>query len=89
MEAEKRKVIFESFLHKTSGRSMGAALARAYALVREWGGELGFESEAPRGSVFTMYLPLRNREAEPKTEPKAAAAVRPADAAARNHPGGG
>ncbi len=49
MEAEKRKVIFESFLHKTSGRSMGAALARAYAVVREWGGELGFESEAPRG----------------------------------------
>ena len=65
MEAEKRKVIFESFLHKTSGRSMGAALARAYAVVREWGGELGFESEAPQGSVFTMYLPLAEPEAEP------------------------
>jgi hypothetical protein len=75
MEAEKRKVIFESFLHKTSGRSMGAALARAYALVREWGGELGFESEASRGSVFTMYLPLAEPEAETKT-----AAARPADA---------
>jgi len=74
MEAEKRKVIFESFLHKTSGRSMGAALARAYAVVREWGGELGFESEAPRGSVFTMYLPLAEPEAEFKT------AARPADA---------
>ena len=79
MEAEKRKVIFESFLHKTSGRSMGAALARAYAVVREWGGELGFESEAPRGSVFTMYLPLVEPEAEPTTEPKTAAA-RPTDA---------
>jgi two-component system, cell cycle sensor histidine kinase and response regulator CckA len=79
MEAEKRKVIFESFLHKTSGRSMGAALARAYAVVREWGGELGFESETPRGSVFTMYLPLAETEAEPKTEPKTAAA-RAADA---------
>jgi two-component system cell cycle sensor histidine kinase/response regulator CckA len=79
MEAEKRKVIFESFLHKTSGRSMGAALARAYAVVREWGGELGFESEAPRGSVFTMYLPLAESEPEPKTEPKTAAA-RPGDA---------
>ena len=79
MDAEKRKVVFESFLHKTSGTSMGAALARAYALVREWGGELGFESEAPRGSVFTMYLPLAETEAEPKTEPKTAAA-RPADA---------
>jgi CheY-like chemotaxis protein len=79
MEAEKRKVIFESFLHKTSGRSMGAALARAYAVVREWGGELGFESETPRGSVFTMYLPLAEPEAELKTEPKTAAS-RPADA---------
>jgi PAS domain S-box-containing protein len=79
MEAEKRKVIFESFLQKTSARSMGAALARAYAVVREWGGELGFESEAPRGSVFTMYLPLAELAAEPKTEPKTADA-RPADA---------
>jgi two-component system, cell cycle sensor histidine kinase and response regulator CckA len=74
MEAEKRKVVFESFLHKTSGKSMGAALARAYAVVREWGGELGFESEAPRGSVFTMYLPLAEPEAEPKAEPKTGAA---------------
>ncbi len=80
MDAEKRKVIFESFLHKTSGRSMGAALARAYAVVREWGGELGFESEAPRGSVFTMYLPLAEPEAAPRTEPKTVPAVRPADA---------
>ena len=83
MEAEKRKVIFESFLHKTSVRSMGAALARAYAAVREWGGELGFESEAPRGSVLTMYLPLAEPEAEPKAEPKAeptTGATRAADA---------
>jgi PAS domain S-box-containing protein len=79
MDAEKRKVIFESFLHKTSARSMGAALARAYAVVREWGGELGFESEAPRGSVFTMYLPLAEPEAETKIGPQTAAA-RPADA---------
>jgi CheY-like chemotaxis protein len=76
MEAEKRKVIFESFLHKTSGKSLGAALARAYTVVREWGGELGFESEASRGSIFTMYLPLAEPEAE--AEPQAGTA-RPAD----------
>ena len=51
---------------------MGAALARAYAVVREWGGELGFESEAQRGSIFTMYLPLAEPEADPRTEPKTA-----------------
>jgi CheY-like chemotaxis protein len=70
IEGEKRNVIFESFLQKTSGKSNGAALARAYAAVREWSGELGFESEAPRGSVFTMYLPL----AEPEPKPQVAAA---------------
>jgi two-component system, cell cycle sensor histidine kinase and response regulator CckA len=54
---------------------MGAALARAYAVVREWGGELSFESEAPRGSVFTLYLPLAEAEVEPKIT-----AARPAEA---------
>jgi PAS domain S-box-containing protein len=79
MEAEKRKVIFESFLHKTSGKSMGAALAGAYAVVREWGGELSFESEPARGSIFTMYLPLAESGAERKLEPSTRAA-RSADA---------
>jgi len=79
MEAEKRMVIFESFLHKTPGKSTGAALARAYAAVREWGGELGFASETPQGSVFTMYLPLAEPDEEPKTEPTSGAA-RPTDA---------
>jgi CheY-like chemotaxis protein len=75
MEAEKRKVIFESFLQKTSGKSTGVALARAYAVVREWGGDLSFESEASRGSVFSMYLPLTEPEAAPNT-----GTARPADA---------
>jgi PAS domain S-box-containing protein len=79
METEKRKVIFESFLHKTSGKSLGAALARAYAVVRECGGELGFESEPGRGSVFTMYLPLAEPEAALKLVPTTGAA-RPSDA---------
>ncbi len=77
VDAEKRRVIFESFL-QASGKSTGTALARAYAVVREWGGELGFESEAPRGSVFSMYLPLAEPEAEPRTMRKLTPA-RPAD----------
>ena len=85
MEAEKRKVIFESFLQRPPAKSTGAALARAYAVVREWGGELGFESEASRGSVFTMYLPLAEPEAEPKTGRHGTACGCPA----RNHISGG
>jgi len=64
MDPEKRKAIFESFLHKGTDKPVGAALARAYALVREWGGELGFESEATQGSTFTMYLPLAEAQTE-------------------------
>lgn len=79
LEAEKSRLIFESFLDKTSDKSTGEALARAYAVVRQWGGELSFESEASGGSVFTMYLPLAELEAEPKTEPTRGA-TRPADA---------
>jgi PAS domain S-box-containing protein len=76
MDPEKRKAIFESFLHKETDRPVGAALARAYALVREWGGELGFESESMRGSTFTMYLPLAEAEV---AQPKAPIAASPAE----------
>lgn len=58
MDAEKRKVIFESFLHKDADQPRGAALARAYAIVKEWGGDLSFESGPAHGSTFTLYLPL-------------------------------
>jgi PAS domain S-box-containing protein len=79
MDPEKRKAIFESFLHKETDKPVGAALARAYALVREWGGELGFESEATQGSTFTMYLPLAEAQVEvvpPKAPTIAAEALR-------------
>ena len=77
MDPEKRKAIFESFLHKETDKPVGAALARAYALVREWGGELGFESEATQGSTFTMYLPLAEAEvAQPKAPTAAAESLR-------------
>ncbi len=77
MDPEKRKAIFESFLHKETDKPVGAALARAYALVREWGGELGFESESAQGSTFTMYLPLAEAEpAQPKASTAAAESLR-------------
>jgi two-component system, cell cycle sensor histidine kinase and response regulator CckA len=67
LDPEKRQTIFESFLHKESGRPANSALAQAYATVREWGGELGFESEPSQGSTFTMYLPLADAEPLPGT----------------------
>ena len=35
-----------------------AALARAYAIVGEWGGDIAVHSEPSRGSAFEVFLPL-------------------------------
>jgi CheY-like chemotaxis protein len=49
--------VFEGFLSKQGETAVGPALARAYAIVREWGGDIAFFSEPFRGSTFLVYLP--------------------------------
>jgi signal transduction histidine kinase len=70
LRAEQRAGVFESFLGKDSA---GAALARAYAIAREWGGDIAFSSEPFRGSTFTIYLP--HHEAPGEAAPAPAVAV--------------
>jgi PAS domain S-box-containing protein len=54
----KRATIFESVLAgKDPEKTAGPSLARAYAMVREWGGDIAFTSDPFRGSTFMMYLP--------------------------------
>jgi PAS domain S-box-containing protein len=57
LDRSNRAAVFEGFLSKQGGPTMGAALARAYAIVREWGGDIAFFSEPFRGSTFLVYLP--------------------------------
>jgi signal transduction histidine kinase len=52
-----RDSVFEGFLSKPGEKSTSPALARAYAIVREWGGDIAFFSEPSRGSTFLIYLP--------------------------------
>jgi hypothetical protein len=59
MDAATRNAVFEGFLSKTGEKSAGPALAHAYAIVREWGGDIAFFSEPFRGSTFLIYLPHR------------------------------
>jgi PAS domain S-box-containing protein len=73
-----RAGIFESFLSKPGEKTAGPALARAYAIVREWGGDIAFFSEPFRGSTFLVYLPFHATPApvalppvaEPEPEPQ-------------------
>ena len=52
--------VFEAVLAKDPS---GAALARAYSMVREWGGDIAFHSQAFRGSEFSIYLPYAEPQA--------------------------
>lgn len=70
MNSEKRAGVFEAALAATHPeRSAGPALARAYSMVREWGGDIAFFSEPSGGSTFAVYLPYA--EPEPATAPAA------------------
>jgi len=58
VDAAKRVTIFESVLAgKDPEKSAGRGLARAYAIVREWHGDIAFASDPFRGSTFILYLP--------------------------------
>ncbi len=46
--------VFENILTRDPA---GAAIARAYSTVREWGGDIAFSSAHFRGSEFAVYLP--------------------------------
>jgi len=73
LDAEQAAGVFDPVLSKTGDPASAAAalaLARAYSLVHEWGGDIAFASEPGQGSRFTIYLPL--------VEPEGPAVVRPA-----------
>jgi PAS domain S-box-containing protein len=57
LDRAKREVVFEGFLSKPGEKSASPALARSYAIVREWGGDIALFSEPFRGSTFQIYLP--------------------------------
>ena len=75
MDAAQAAGVFEPVLAKTgdpvpAAASSGLALARAYSIVHQWGGDIAFSSEPGQGSTFAIYLPLVEPEGgsvEPRT----------------------
>jgi len=63
MDEDRKSHIFEPFFSmdfETAGHS-GLALAAVYGCVRQNAGFINLESEAGKGSEFTIYLPLMDR----------------------------
>ena len=63
VSAEERRAIFRKFTRGTAARSLnvkgtGIGLTMADQIVKAHGGRLELDSEAGRGSVFTMILPV-------------------------------
>ena len=76
VDAEHVAGVFDPVLSKAmdpAAGQPGLALARAYSVVHEWGGDIAFASEAGKGSTFMVYLPYIEPEGAAP-----AAVVRPA-----------
>jgi two-component system, cell cycle sensor histidine kinase and response regulator CckA len=74
MDAAHAAGIFEPILSKTGdpapgAASSGLALARAYSIVHQWGGDIAFSSEPGQGSTFAIYLAYVEPEKEPEGSP--------------------
>ncbi len=75
LDSANRDAVFEGFLSKPEEKTAGPSLARAYAMVREWGGDISFFSEPFRGSTFLVYLPHAEAPCAPAAEPVVETAV--------------
>ena len=63
VSVEERRAIFRKFTRGTAARSLnvkgtGIGLTMAHQIVQAHGGRLELDSEAGRGSIFTMILPV-------------------------------
>lgn len=62
LEEHRQRAVFDPVLERDGESGGGSALARAYYLVRQWGGDIAFSSEPYRGSTLAVYLPYAEPE---------------------------
>ncbi|MDJ0783071.1 MAG: response regulator [Desulfosarcinaceae bacterium] len=69
MPAEVRARLFSSFFSTKGHRGTGLGLLVTRKLIEEHGGDIAFESQAGRGTTFTVRLPFQPVEAHSPPQP--------------------
>ena len=61
-EATQRRIFEPFFTTREMGRGSGLGLASAYGVIKNHSGIIEVSSERERGTTFTIYLPVHDRE---------------------------
>ena len=70
MSGEVKKNIFDPFFTTKTAVGTGLGMSMAYGIVSRHGGRMEVESEAGRGSVFTLQIPAAAKADSPEESPE-------------------
>jgi two-component system cell cycle sensor histidine kinase/response regulator CckA len=71
MDENTLKKVFEPFFTtKDPGKGTGLGLAMVYSIIRRFNGHINVYSEPGQGSIFHVYLPVRQTKIDASKEPE-------------------